>query len=127
LHWIKAAQAECFPAELDALQKNEGLPRDSKIAQFNPFLEDGLIHLGGRLQSADLSEDVRHPLLLDGKHHFVQLLIWQTQIRLHHLGVRIILSEIREGFWILCTSSHKEGAPQMSPMQDGKVTPRSTN
>jgi hypothetical protein len=28
-------------------------------------------------------------------------MIWQTQIRLNHLGVRIILSELREEFWIL--------------------------
>jgi hypothetical protein len=87
--------------ELDALQKNVDLPRDSKIARFNPFIENGLIRLGGRLQFAQLSEGSRHPLLLDGKHHFVQLLIWDTHIRLHHLGVRIILSELREEFWIL--------------------------
>ena len=75
LHWIKMVQAECFSAELDALQKNADLPRESKITRFNPFLEDGLIRLGGRLQCADLSTDLRHPILLDGKHHFVHLLI----------------------------------------------------
>ena len=53
-----------------------------------------------RLHCAKLSEDLHHPLVLDGKHHFVHLLTWQTQIRLHHLGVRIILSELRE-LWIL--------------------------
>jgi hypothetical protein len=29
------------------------------------------------------------------------LLLWQTHIRLHHLGVRIVLLEIRQEFWIL--------------------------
>jgi len=86
---------------MDALHKNTDLPGESKISRFNPFLDDGLIRLGGRLQFADLSEDLRHPILLDGKHHFVQLLIWHTHMRLHHLGVRIILSELREEFWIL--------------------------
>lgn len=94
-------QAECFSAELDALHKNADLPRGSKITRFNPFLEDGLIRLGGRLQCAGLSTDLHHPILLDGKHHFVHLLNWPTHIRLHHLGVRIILSELREEFWIL--------------------------
>jgi hypothetical protein len=75
LHWIKAVHTECFSAELVALQKNLDLPRESKIARFNPFLEDGLIRLGGRLQCAYLSKDVRHPLLLDGKRHFVHLLL----------------------------------------------------
>ena len=75
LHWTKAVQAECFSAELDALQKNAALPRESKIARFNPFLEDSLIRLGGRLECADLPKDLSHPLLLDGNHHFASLLI----------------------------------------------------
>jgi len=101
MYWIKVVQTECFAAELDALQRNVDLPRDSKISRFNPFLDNGLIRPGGRLQFADLSGDTRHPLLLDGKHHFVSLLIWHTHVRIHHLGVRIILSELREEFWIL--------------------------
>ena len=100
-YWFKAVQTECFAAELDALQRNVDLPRDSKISRFNPFLDDGHIRLGGRLQFADLSGETRHSLLLDGEHHFVHLLIWHTHIRLHHLGFRIILSELREEFWVL--------------------------
>ena len=102
LFWMKAVQTECFSVELEALRTNVALPRDSRIPGCNPFLDDGLICLGGHLQCTDLSEDLRHPLLLDGKHHFVQLFIWYTHIRHHHLGVRIILSELREEFWILC-------------------------
>ena len=75
LHWIKTVQTGCFLAEIDAPQENVDLPRESKISRFNPFLAEGLIRLGGRLQRADLHEHVRHPLLLDGKHHFVRLLI----------------------------------------------------
>ena len=74
---------------------------ESKITRFNPSLEDGLIRLGGLLQCADLSKELRHPILLDGKQHFVYLLIWQTHIHFHYMGVRIILSELREEFWIL--------------------------
>jgi hypothetical protein len=75
LHWIKAVPVECF----SHFKKKGCLPRESKITRFIPFLEDGLIRLGGRLQCADLSKALRHPLLLNGKHHFVRLLIWQTQ------------------------------------------------
>ena len=99
--WIQVVQRECFPAELHALQNNLPLPKGSKIAPFNPFLENGLARLGGRLQFADLTMDQRHPLLLDGAHHFTRLLILQTHVRLHHLGVRIVLSELRTEFWII--------------------------
>jgi len=99
-YWIQAVQGESFAAEFKALQENLSLPEGSKIARFNPFLDDGFIRLGERLKFAELSCG-RHPLLLDGQHHFTKLLILQTHIRLHHLGVRIILAELREEFWIL--------------------------
>jgi hypothetical protein len=94
-YWIQAAQDESFAAEFKALQENLPLPEGSKIAIFNPFLDEGLIRLGGRLQFATLSREQRHPIFLDGQHHFT------NNIRLHHLGVRIILAELREEFWVL--------------------------
>jgi hypothetical protein len=100
-YWIQAAQREYFYAEINALQENLPLPHGSKIARFSPFLDEGLIRLGGRLQFADLSRQKRHPLLLDGQHHFTKLLVLQTHIRLHHLGVRIVLGELRDEFRML--------------------------
>ncbi|KAJ4427074.1 hypothetical protein ANN_24689 [Periplaneta americana] len=102
-YWIQVVQKHCFPAELQALQNRLPLPKESKIVRFNPFMEDGLIHLGDRLQFAELSREWRQPLLLNGLHPSVQLLIRETHIRLHHLGVRIVLSELRSEFWILRT------------------------
>ncbi|GFT82819.1 integrase catalytic domain-containing protein [Nephila pilipes] len=40
-------------------------------------------------------------MLLEGNHPFVLLLIKNTHVRLHHLGTRIVLSELRSDFWIL--------------------------
>jgi hypothetical protein len=98
---IQAAQREYFSAEIKALHENLPLPDGSKIARFNPFLDEGFIRLGGRLQFPELSRQQRHPLLLDGQHHFTKLLVLQTHIRLHHLGVHIVLAELRDEFWIL--------------------------
>ncbi|GBM76660.1 hypothetical protein AVEN_94251-1 [Araneus ventricosus] len=77
------------------------LPAKSKIARFNPFLHENHLRLGGRLQFAQVTSEERHPLLLDGSHHFLKLLISHTHVRLHHLGVRIVLSELRSNYWIL--------------------------
>ena len=101
MYWVRVVQEEAFIVDLQSLRKNLPLPRGSKIARFNPFLEDGLVRLGGRLQCADLTREQRHPLILDGAHSFTELLILQTHIRLHHFGVRIILSQIRNEFWVL--------------------------
>jgi hypothetical protein len=43
----------------------------------------------------------RHSLLFDGQHHFIELLVRQTNIRPHHLGVPIVLAELLDEFWIL--------------------------
>jgi hypothetical protein len=99
--WIREVQRDCFGPELQALQRGNPLPRESLVAHFNPFLDDGYLRIGGRLQFADLSREQIHPILLHGSHHFTELLIMQTHIHLHHMGVRIVLSELREEFWIL--------------------------
>jgi hypothetical protein len=49
MYWVNVVQEEAFKAELQLLQKNLPLPRGSKIACFNPFLQIGLIRLGGQL------------------------------------------------------------------------------
>ncbi|GBN56160.1 hypothetical protein AVEN_124034-1 [Araneus ventricosus] len=105
-YWILVVQKQCFHVEIKALEKSTPLPAKSKIARFNPFLQDDIsrffhLRLGGRLQFAQVTSEEKHPLLLDGSHHFVQLLIRHTHVRLHHLGVRIILSELRSNYWIL--------------------------
>ncbi|GFT62106.1 integrase catalytic domain-containing protein, partial [Nephila pilipes] len=100
-YWILNVQQQCFHVEMEALKNNRPSPTTSKIARFNPFLKNNQIRLGGRLQFVPLSTDVRHPLLLEGNHPFVLLLIKNTHVRLHHLGTRIVLSELRSDFWIL--------------------------
>jgi hypothetical protein len=57
LHWVRVVQRETFTPELDALQRGSALPNNSKIARYNPFLEDGLICLGCRIQCSDLSKE----------------------------------------------------------------------
>ncbi|XP_071037206.1 uncharacterized protein [Parasteatoda tepidariorum] len=100
-YWILTVQKQCFSAELNALQNNSSLPKSSKISRFNPFLQENLIRLGGRLQFAPLKNEKKHPLLLDGSHLFVHLFIYYIHVKLHHLGVQIVLSEIRSNFWII--------------------------
>jgi hypothetical protein len=100
-YWIQAVQGESFAAEFKALRANMPLPDGSKIARFNPFLDEGFFRLGGWLQFAKVSREQHRPLLFDGQHRFTKLLILETHIRFHHLGLRTILSGLREEFWIL--------------------------
>jgi hypothetical protein len=92
-------QRKCFDPELQALQEDRPFPRESVVALFHPLLKGGYFRISGRLQFADLSRKQTQPFLLHGSHYFTALMIMQTHIRLHHLGVRIVLSELREEFW----------------------------
>jgi len=47
MYWVRMVHEVPFTDELQLLRKNLPLPKGSKIARFNPFLEDGLIRLGG--------------------------------------------------------------------------------
>jgi hypothetical protein len=101
IYWIRAVQSECFPEEVSRLNASELVSRTSRIACFDPFMEDGLIRLGGRLHFSKLTPNEKHPIILDGSHHFTRLFIMHTHITLHHLGVHTVLMELRQVFYIL--------------------------
>ncbi|XP_071043092.1 uncharacterized protein [Parasteatoda tepidariorum] len=100
-YWIQVVQKESFPLVYEALSTSKSLPKNSKITKFSPLFENKLLGIGGRLQFSSLSDSLKLPILLDGSHHFTSLLIRQTHVKMHHLGVRIVLSELRSNFWIL--------------------------
>ncbi|GBM52365.1 hypothetical protein AVEN_160092-1 [Araneus ventricosus] len=100
-YWILVVQKQCFPVEIKALENSMPIPAKSKIAHFNPFLQENHLRFGGISQFAPVTSEEKHSLLLDGSHHFVQLLIRHTHVRLHHLGVRIVLSELPSNYRIL--------------------------
>jgi len=65
------------------------------------LFEDGILRIGGTLQFAYLSRKQILPILLHRSNHFTALLIMQTPVHLHLFGGRLVLSELREEFWIL--------------------------
>jgi hypothetical protein len=67
-------------------------------------------------------------LLLAGSHRFTELLILQTHIRLHHFGVRVVLSELRTEFWIVRGRQNYQECPaQVSTVQNLKQQMRTAN
>ncbi|XP_071043029.1 uncharacterized protein [Parasteatoda tepidariorum] len=87
----------CTETKLD--RNTATLWSDSTVAL--NWIQENLIRLGGRLQFVSLKNEQKHPLLLDGSHPFVHLFIYYTHVKLHRLGVQIVLSEIRSNFWII--------------------------
>ncbi|XP_052745323.1 uncharacterized protein LOC128199488 [Bicyclus anynana] len=96
---IYISQLESFPKEYDALIKKRSLNPKSNIVSLNPFIHEGIIRVGGRIQASDYAFDMKHPMLLSVKHHLTKLLFEQEHLKLMHAGPQALLASIRTRFW----------------------------
>lgn len=62
---IMFAQIDSFSNEYYALKKNKPLPKTSNILCLKPYLENGLIRVGGRIENSPYSHDKKHPILIN--------------------------------------------------------------
>ena len=98
---IRLTQAKDFSKEIDCLKRGETVCRRSKLIALNPFLDDGVIRVGGRLIHSAFSSNQKHPILLPRSHHVTNLIIRSEHIRLKHAGTQATLYSVRERFWPL--------------------------
>ena len=75
--------------------------------KLDPFVDqDGLVRVEGRIESADLPDKVRHPVLLPRKCHVTMLLIQHYHVKVNHMGRTTTHNELRQrGYWIVSGSS----------------------
>ncbi|XP_063050269.1 uncharacterized protein LOC134445113 [Engraulis encrasicolus] len=60
---IQSAQRESYPTEMETLQKgNTHVSKHSTICKLDPFMQDGLLHTGGRLSKMAIPETQKHPI-----------------------------------------------------------------
>ncbi|XP_056636636.1 uncharacterized protein LOC130445135 [Diorhabda sublineata] len=99
---IRICQSQSYSTEIETLKNNKPLSSHSNLLSLSPFLEpDGLLRVGGRLKHSNYSFDKRHPILINSKHHFSKLLFLQEHERLLHGGPQLLLSTIRENYWVI--------------------------
>lgn len=98
---LKRMQRDEFSKELLALEGGNELNRGSRLKSLNPFLYDGIIKVGGRLNKANLTEQQRHPIVLAAKHRVTRLLFENYHIKLLHCGPQLLIANIREKYWPL--------------------------
>lgn len=96
---VKMAQRECFIDEFKVLSAGKSVDRKSRLLSLNPFIENGIIRVGGRLERSDFDYNKKHPAVLLSKHHLTNLIFqWEHQ-RLLHAGPQLLLASVREQFW----------------------------
>ena len=56
---------------------------------------------GGRLRKAPVSEETRHPFILDPKHEITRLIVMHNHLRLYCTSNKHVLNELRQKYRIL--------------------------
>ena len=123
LQIIKMAQSEAFREEIQLLRdvnvklqvadqdvnkdKIKTMKKPSSLYKLDPFLdEDGVLRVGGRLETSSVPYDVKHPVILPKKGHVTNLILCHYHQSVKHQGRGIAQNEIRSsGYWIAGGSS----------------------
>ena len=125
---IRLVQRQWFQEEYLALQKGHQVTRQSKLANLNPILVEGVLRVGGRVGRAPIAYSAVHPMILAKEHPVSKLIVIYYHNTLGHAGREHVLSAIRERYWIprarsfirqmlqKCISCRKRNAPVMQQM-----------
>ncbi|XP_045762268.1 uncharacterized protein LOC123865340 isoform X2 [Maniola jurtina] len=99
---LKLVQQQMFKDEYILLKSGKPIPYKNRLSSLAPFIHsDELIRVGGRLKNSHYPFDIKHPILLCGKHHLTQILFQKEHISLMHAGPQLLLSFIRQKYWPL--------------------------
>ena len=79
--------------------KKEEFPR--YILKLQPILNDGILRVGGRLASAPVDWEVKHPTIILGSSPFTTLLILKHHIEVGHSRMSYTWTSLRQKYWVV--------------------------
>lgn len=100
---VKSAQSSVFAETISSLRSNK--PLKGNLRRLHPFLNSGLLRVGGRLVNCSLPYDNKHPLLLPKSHHLTNLIIDHFHQLYGHPGPATLMAILQRRFWILTARS----------------------
>ncbi|XP_064647086.1 uncharacterized protein LOC135499946 [Lineus longissimus] len=101
------SQRETFCEEIKCLEEGSGnvVKRASTLYQLDPFLEDSLVRVGGRLSNSAMPRKAKHPVILPKNCHVSQLILQDIHRNLLHSGRNHMIAKLRQRFWITNANS----------------------
>ena len=134
---FRVLQQEQFAEEMKSLMTEKEFPKNSKILQFSPFIDQqGLIRAQGRIGKSQLNFETKHPILSHWKHHVVELFLQNEHRKSNHEGTEHVRNIVQQKFWILgirnalrsiknkCIRCRKGRAQTMTPVMAELPTER---
>ena len=70
---LKCLQKESFRDEVESKDGNKFVKKSSSLRKLDPFLDDGLIRVGGRLNRAPLPPDATDPIIIPKRSPIAQI------------------------------------------------------
>ena len=99
---FRLLQREQFAEEMKSLKAEKEIPKNSKIIQFSPFIDEpGHIRAQGRIGKSQLNFGTKHTILLHWKHHVVESFLQNEHKNNHHEGTEHVRNIVQQKFWIL--------------------------
>lgn len=96
---IRDMQQRHFKQDLKHLNSDQQV--SLHLRKLKPFLEDDIIRVGGRLINSAEDYNYKHPIVLPHHDHMIDLLIDYYHKRHLHAGPELLMSIMRQKFWIL--------------------------
>jgi len=90
-----------YAQEMRNLMEQQEVAASSSLKTLHPFIDkEGIFRVGGRLRQSTLPCQTMHQIILPSNHHFIQLFVSAERIRLHYAGPQLLISTVREKYWI---------------------------
>ena len=82
-------------------KKKANIKNISSIYRLDPYLNDGVLQVGGRLNRAELSPETMNPVIMPYKNHATTLIIRHLHEQLGRTGRNHVIAALRERYWIV--------------------------
>ncbi|XP_053686390.1 uncharacterized protein LOC128735933 [Sabethes cyaneus] len=99
---VRVVQYSEFAEVITCIQAGE-MPKNLK--NLSPFLDDGLLRVGGRLRHSSLPFTAKHQWILPRSNRIVEMIVVCYHRENMHIGPTALLASIRRQFWIIQSRS----------------------
>lgn len=98
---LKEAQYEVFSDEIKALLQGKIISKSSSIYKQSPFMDSqGVLRVGGRIENADVPEEMKNPAILPKHSYVTELLILHYHHKFHHINHETAINELRQRYHV---------------------------
>ncbi|XP_064647035.1 uncharacterized protein LOC135499916 [Lineus longissimus] len=103
---LRFSQQAAFAEEMKSLASGRAcVKQSSSLRKLDPVLDNGLLHVGGRLSRSALPVERKSPVILPKNSHVSRLILRQIHAEVMHEKRNHMLSRLNEKYWLIHAQS----------------------